>query len=61
MTLLRITDDSDRAELAEALVHCCRTAIRAPHVISRDPDRPSEWDRIHAKLNVLLSEWERAR
>lgn len=61
MTLLRITDDSDRGEIAEALTHCCRTAIRAPHVISRDPDQPSAWDKAHATLDVLLDEWVKAQ
>lgn len=60
MTLLRVTDDSDREELAEALTHCCRTAIRAPHVFG-SKDHPSAWDRAHATLDVLLDEWVKAR
>jgi hypothetical protein len=60
MTLLRITDDSDRAEIAEALVNCCRTAIRAPHVFGK-ADHPSAWDKAHATLDVLLDEWVKAR
>lgn len=59
MSLLRITDDSTRDELAEALTHCCRTAIRAPHVFG-DPDRPSTWDVAHKRLDALLDEWEAA-
>jgi hypothetical protein len=60
MTVLRVTDDSTREEIAEAITHCCRTAVRAPHVISPDPDRPSQWDIAHVRLNALLAEWEAA-
>lgn len=59
-TVLRVTDDSDRAEIAEALTHCCRTAIRAPHVLGT-VEHPSAWDLAHLRLDALLVEWERAR
>jgi hypothetical protein len=59
-SLLRITDDSTREEIAEAITHCCRTAVRAPHVRGSD-EHPSAWDRAHETLDELLCEWEAAR
>lgn len=57
--ILRITDDSTREEIAEAITHCCRTASRAPYVIGTD-EHPSAWDRAHVRINALLVAWETA-
>lgn len=60
MSVLRITDDTTKAELAEALTHACAYAIRLPHVMSRDDRHPSQWDRAHRRLDSLLDDYQRA-
>lgn len=59
MSIIRVTDETPRAEIAEALTHCCRTAIRAPHVMGSE-EHPSAWDKAHARLDALLEDWLRA-
>jgi hypothetical protein len=44
------------SEIVEALAHCCRTAVRAPHVFGTT-EHPSAWDIAHKRLDVLLDEW----
>ena len=53
MTVLRITDDSTRAEIAEAIGHLRAAYLRGP--------QGERWqDLHHARIDALLLEWERA-
>jgi hypothetical protein len=54
--LLRVTDETTRDELASALANVCARARRIPHVVGSET-LPSEWDRRHATLNELLTEY----
>lgn len=56
---LLVTDDTTRAELAEAISHVGAYAKRQPHVMG-DAVHPSMWDRSHARLDSLLTDWELA-
>lgn len=53
-TVLRITDDTTRAEIEQALTNHVATLRRWP----------SHWadqrDRAHARIDALLTDWERA-
>lgn len=52
---IRITDESTRAEIAEALTHLAHYAARQMH----HPDC-SRWVRAHERIDVLLADWEAA-
>ena len=52
---LRITDDSTRAEIAEAITHLAQYAARQQH----HPDS-TRWVRAHERINALLDDLERA-
>lgn len=56
--MLKVTDETTRAELAEAITNVCAYAERQPHVLG--VTGPSRWDRAHAKLDALLDDYERA-
>lgn len=53
--MIRITDESSRAEIAEALTHLAQYAARQMH----HPDC-SRWVRAHERIDALLGDWERA-
>lgn len=54
-----ITDETSRADIAEAIINVCDYAERQPHVLG--VSGPSHWDRAHQKLDALLCDWERAK
>lgn len=49
--IIRVTDDSTRAEIAEAMAHLRAAQKRAPKVMA---------DRYSAMLDELLTDWEAA-
>lgn len=57
--VLRVTDATPRAELAELLAE-------ANHAAQRDfpkvgtPEHPTPWDDSHAFINELLTDWQKA-
>lgn len=53
--ILRITDETTREELAEALTHLARYARRQPH----HPDC-TRWVLAHQRIDALLTDWQRA-
>lgn len=53
--MLLISDETTRDEIAEAITHVNAYAERQPHIIGW-----GTWERAHQKLNVLLSDWEKA-
>lgn len=52
------TDTETRAEIAEALGHVNREAMRLPHI--HGGLCPTRWDRLHQTLDLLLTKWEAA-
>lgn len=54
MTAIRITDDTTRAEIEEAIANVLASMRRLPGV-------PGYVDRGHARINALLDDWELAR
>lgn len=59
MTALRVTDDTTRAELAEAMAHVLRLAKREMPKVGT-AEYPTPWDTRHATLDALLTDWEQA-
>lgn len=53
---VRITDDTTRTELADALAYVNHEAKRAPHVLGT-AEYPSKWDQRHAMLDALLTDY----
>ena len=59
--VIRVTDDTTRAELATALGHLCAHAKRQQRIVERfEQDPPSAWTKAHRRINALLTDWERA-
>jgi hypothetical protein len=56
-TSIRITDDSTRAEVAEAMVFINQGTKRSAPVIGTSDD-PTAWDRRHMLLDAMLTDWE---
>lgn len=57
---IRITDDSTRGEIAEALTHLNRRAKREfPRIGTAE--HPTPWDRRHTALDNLLDDWRSAK
>lgn len=52
---IRITDESTKVEIAEALTHLAEYAARQQH----HPDS-TRWVRAHERINALLTDWEAA-
>lgn len=52
---LRITDESTKADIAEALTHLATYASRQQH----HPDSV-RWVRAHERIDALLEDWEQA-
>lgn len=59
MTTIRIDDSTTLPELAEALAHLCHTAKRCVPKVGTD-EYPTPWDRMHARIDALLDDMERA-
>lgn len=53
--LIRLDDDSTKAEVAEAITHLAEYAARQQH----HPDC-TRWVRAHDKINQLLDDYENA-
>lgn len=52
---IRITDESSRADIAEALTHLAAYAARQQHHVDC-----VRWVRAHERIDELLGDWERA-
>lgn len=62
MTIQRITDDSTRAEIEEAIGFQCQHAKRQQRIVERFAgDEPSAWSKAHARIDAMLRDWEAAR
>lgn len=57
---LRITEESTRPEIAEAITHLGQRARREFPVVGTE-DQPTPWDLRHQAIDMLLVDWERAR
>lgn len=57
--IVKITDDTTRAELAEALTNLSHAAQREFPVVGSE-DAPTPWDRRHRTINQLLHDWQAA-
>lgn len=55
MTVVRVTDETTRDELAECLRLLNDAAKRVPHV--RGVCSPSAWDIQHQRIDAVLDEW----
>ncbi len=55
---IRISDDSTRLEVIEALVNIGHRASRETPVVG-STEHPTPWDRRHAALDDLLAQLER--
>ena len=56
-TMVVVTDESTRADLAEAMGHVNFTAKRTFQVVGT-PEHPTLWDRRHELLNAMLDDWQ---
>lgn len=56
MSIARITDDSTREDIEEALVNHAKYAAHQLH----HPDN-SKWVRAHERIDALLGDWEAAQ
>jgi hypothetical protein len=54
---IRVTDESTRAEVAEAMVYVNDRAKHTPHAVGT-AEHPTLWDRRHSLLNAMLTDWE---
>ncbi|GAB2970210.1 hypothetical protein [Nocardioides montaniterrae] len=54
---IRVTDETTRAELIEALGNLCAYAKRQPHVLG--VSSPSRWDLAHRRIDAVLDEMGR--
>ena len=57
---VRITDETTRHEIAEALSNMCARAQREMPVVGTE-ELPTPWDKRHAALDELLTQWSKAR
>ena len=55
MTVVRVTDETTREELAETLRLLNDAAKRVPHV--KGVCSPSSWDVQHQRIDAVLDEW----
>ena len=54
---LRVTDESTRAEVADAMTYINELTKLTPGVVG-SPAHPSLWDRRHELLNAMLTDWQ---
>ena len=52
---IKVTDQTTRAELAEAITHLNDYAKHQQHHVDN-----SRWVRAHQRIDVLLGDWEQA-
>lgn len=56
--IVRITDDTTRAEIAEAITNMAHRASREFPVVGT-PEQPTPWDLRHGAINALIDDyWE---
>lgn len=59
--LIRVTDESTKAEIASLLLLACADTKRLQRIVERfTTDEPSAWSDAHCFLDELLTDWERA-
>lgn len=58
MTVVKVTDQTTRAEIAGVLATANYEAKRKPHVLG--VASPSAWDEAHSLIDCLLTDWEQA-
>jgi hypothetical protein len=54
-TIVKVTDTSTRAEIADVLAEANYQAKRKPHVLG--VVGPSAWDEAHSLIDCLLQDW----
>lgn len=54
-----VTDDTTRAELAEALGHLSHAAQREMPVVG-SVTLVTPWDKSHERIDAMLDDWQRA-
>ena len=54
---IRVTDESTRDEVAEAMTYVNGCAKESPRVIGT-LEEPTLWDRRHELLNAMLTDWQ---
>lgn len=59
-SLLIVTDDTTRSELAEALTHLNHAARREFPVVGNDA-HPTPWDRAHRRMDGPLDDYLAAK
>ena len=58
MDVMRTTEDTTRAELAEYLTNLAAFAKRQQYVIAKfESDPPTPWDKAHRMMDAPLDEW----
>ena len=56
-TSIRVTDESTREEVAEAMTYINDAAKTTPRLIGTS-QQPTLWDRRHELLNAMLTDWQ---
>ena len=60
--VVKITDDTTKAELAEYLTNLNAFAKRQPHVMEKSYlDRETDWTKAHRRMDGPLDDWLAAR
>lgn len=59
-TVLRVTDDDDRASIGEAIGHLNHLAKREMRVVGTE-EFPTPWDKAHRRMDGPLDDWLAAR
>lgn len=54
--VMRVTDETSRAVVADLIVEANRLAKRAPHIVGCDRLR-TPWDELHLDIDALLTDW----
>ena len=58
--VIKVSDDSTRADIAEALRNLCQRARREMPVVGT-AELPTPWDKRHHAIDELLDDYERAQ
>jgi hypothetical protein len=59
--LIRVTDDTTKADLAEAITNLAVKAKHEQHIVERySNDEPTAWSMRHRAINAALDYWQRA-
>ncbi len=54
--MMRIDDDTDRAELAEYLTNLCNFAKRQQRLVG-DSKNQTDWDKAHRRMDGPIDDW----